>query len=214
MANKKYAVHWEEGKATSFEIDGQSYASLDQIPSPKDVRKLKAILAAARQDDDVQPEVAKARTKKNVLTMENMVLNGFTGIAVLMLLIAAISTFRAIATITSQKSAPGRVVDMVVRREYENVQDRIVREYYFPVVEFTADDGRRRSVQTSIGSDSPGYEKGDEVTVLYDPQHPLDAQIKSFGSSAMLWILPGITGILGVCFMGAVLIVQRVMRLE
>jgi hypothetical protein len=52
---------------------------------------------------------------------------------------------------------------------------------------------------------------GDEVTVLYDPEHPLEARIKSFGSSALLWVLPGITGILGVAFLGAVIAVQKLM---
>jgi hypothetical protein len=79
------------------------------------------------------------------------------------------------------------------------------------VVDFTASDGHRRTVQMNIGSDSQEYEKGNQVTVLYDPQHPLDARIKSFGSGLLMWILPGITGILGISFLGAVLVVRYVM---
>ncbi len=212
MAKKNYAVHWADGKATTFEVDGKMYNSMEEIPYPKDRRKMVAIMAAAKESDD--KEVTPKKTVKTVVSMENAVLTGFTMIAIVMLLIAAISSFQAVSTLSKEKSAPGKVVDMVVKREYENVQDRIVREYYFPVVDFTASDGRRRSVQLITGSDSPEYEKGDEVTVMYDPQHPLDARIKSFGSSAMLWILPVITGILGVCFLGAVLVVQRVMLTE
>jgi hypothetical protein len=78
-------------------------------------------------------------------------------------------------------------------------------------VEFVAQDGKRRNVQLSEGSFPPAYEVGDEVTILYEPEHPLDARIKSFGSSALMWILPGITGILGIAFLGAVLVVRRVM---
>jgi hypothetical protein len=37
------------------------------------------------------------------------------------------------------------------------------------------------------------------------------ARIKSFASSAGMWILPGITGILGIAFLGAVLVVHRLM---
>jgi hypothetical protein len=62
------------------------------------------------------------------------------------------------------------------------------------------------------GSSVPSHEVGDEVTVLYDPDHPLNARIKSFGSYVLMWILPGITGILGLGFLGAVLIVRRVMK--
>lgn len=53
------------------------------------------------------------------------------------------------------------------------------------------------------------YEVGDEVVVLYEPERPLDARIKSGSSMALMWILPGITGILGIAFLGAVLMVQR-----
>ncbi len=65
--------------------------------------------------------------------------------------------------------------------------------------------------QLSEGSDSPYYEKGDEIIVRYDPDHPLDARIKSAGSNALMWVLPVITGILGIAFAGAVLIVKKVM---
>ena len=58
---------------------------------------------------------------------------------------------------------------------------------------------------------SPAYEVGDEVTILYEPEHPMDARIKSFGSSALMWILPSITGVLGIGFLVAVIAVQRVM---
>jgi hypothetical protein len=63
----------------------------------------------------------------------------------------------------------------------------------------------------SEGGSSPYYEAGDEVTVRYDPEHPLDARIQSVGSNALMWILPGITGILGFGFLGAVLIVRAFM---
>jgi len=63
----------------------------------------------------------------------------------------------------------------------------------------------------SEGSSSPSQEVGDEVIVLYNPEHPLDARVKSFGSSALMWVLPAITGILGLAFLGAVLAVRRFM---
>jgi hypothetical protein len=128
-----------------------------------------------------------------------------------MLFIALISSFNAISKMSREESAPGRVVDMTVRREYVNEQDRVVSEYYYPVVEFTASDGRRRSVQMSEGSWPPSHEVGDDVTVYYDPEHPLEARIKSLGSDALMWILPGITGVLGFGFLGAVMVVRRFM---
>jgi hypothetical protein len=99
----------------------------------------------------------------------------------------------------------------VVRREVVDQQNRIVRDFYYPVVEFVAMDGHKRTVQMSEGSDSAYYEKGNEVTIRYDPDHPLDARIKSAGGNVLMWILPGVTGILGIAFAGAVFIVKKVM---
>jgi hypothetical protein len=129
-----------------------------------------------------------------------------------MLLIAAISSFSAVSRMSGEASAPGRVVEIIERREYVNEQDRVVQDYYYPVVEFVSADGRPHTVHMTEGSSAPSHEVGDEVTVLYDPDHPLDARIKSFGSYALMWILPGITGILGLGFLGAVLVVRNVMK--
>ena len=211
MAKKKFSISWENNEAISFEINGVSYTNLDQINNIKDREKMKALMAKAAAVDLGANEAASS---KSFFTMENMVLSGFSVIAAVMLLICFISSGSAISAQMKEKAAPGQVVDIVVRREYENVQDRIVRDYYFPVVKFSTADGRSRTVQMSTGSSSQDYEKGDEITVLYDPQQPLDARIKSFGSSAVLWILPVITGILGLSFLVAVLAVQRVMFLE
>ena len=69
-------------------------------------------------------------------------------------------------------------------------------------------------MQLSEGSNPASYEIGDEVTVLYEPEYPLDARIKSFESSALMWVLPAITGILGIAFLIAVLTVLKVMLPE
>jgi hypothetical protein len=131
-----------------------------------------------------------------------------------MLLIAAISAYRAVIRMSKEESATGRVVEIIERREYVNEEDRVVQDYYFPVVEYISADGRPHTVHMTEGSSAPSHEVGDEVTVLYDPEHPLEARIQSFGSNALMWILPGITGLLGLGFLGAVLIVRKVMAPE
>jgi hypothetical protein len=128
-----------------------------------------------------------------------------------MLSIAFLSSASAILKMTREERAPGRVVEIIERREYVNEQDRVVEEYYYPVVEYVSNDGRFHSVQMTEGSSAPSQEVGDEVTVLYNPERPLEARIKSFGSSALMWILPGITGILGLAFLGAVMAVRKLM---
>ncbi|HET8704893.1 MAG TPA: DUF3592 domain-containing protein, partial [Pseudomonadales bacterium] len=199
---KNYSVHWENEQAVSFEVDGVTYPSLGEVPEIRDRQKLREMMAEASEPDFNEKEWEQIRKEANKGL--DIVLWVFGGISVLMLLIAAISAFSAVRKISSEDSVPGVVVDVVARREYVNEQDRIVQEYYYPVVRFVADDGRRRDVQMTEGSSAPEYEAGDEVTVRYNPDHPLDARIDSFGSTLLMWILPSITGILGLAFGGAV----------
>ena len=216
---KKYSINWENDEPVSYEVDGVAYESLDQIPDEGDRAKLEAMMNAS-MDQEFEKEVAEFdrdfkkevdAQKKTSVQAEKLILGIFSGVAVLMLLIAFGSAASAILKMSKEENAPGRVVEIVKRREYVNEQDRVYQDYYFPVVEFVSADGRRHSVQMSEGSSSPSQEVGDEVTVLYNPEHPLDARVKSFGSSALMWVLPGITGILGLAFLGAVLVVRRFM---
>jgi len=213
MAKKKYSINWEDDEAVSFEVNGVEYKSLEDVPNEDDRLKLEAMMNSA-EDAEFDAEFEKIQKELepiNNFPMEKVVLGAFTGIAALMLLIAGIVSFNNISKINREANARGRVVDMIMERSYINQQDRVVEEYYYPVVEFVAIDGKRRSVKLNEGSSSPSYEVGDEVTVLYEPEHPLDARIKSLSSSAGMWILPGITGILGISFLVAVLAVWKVM---
>ncbi|GAB4458035.1 MAG: hypothetical protein Kow0070_11090 [Anaerolineales bacterium] len=209
MTTKKYSIHWEDDLPVSFEVDGVTYDRLEDVLQEEDRRKLEAMMDPSF--DLELKHMRRAGAQGGGVNVEKIILSVFSGVAVLMLLIAGIASFNNILKISREASAPGRVVEVIERRQYVNEQDRIVETYYYPVVEFTASDGKRRSVQMSEGSSSPQYEAGDEVTVLYNPDHPLDARIKSFGSSALMWVLPGITGILGVAFLGAVVAVRKLM---
>ena len=217
MAKKKYSINWENDEATSFEVDSVTYNSLDDVPDQKDRDKLAAMMDASSFEDSFEDikfdekefeELQKAASDPNI---EKTILGIFSGVAVLMILIAAVSSYFNIQKLGKEESAAGRVVDVVLRRELINEENDIVRDFYYPVIEFTANDGHRRNVQLNEGSDSPYYEKGDEITVLYDPDHPLDARIKSAGGNVLMWILPGITGILGIAFAGGVFVVKKVM---
>jgi Protein of unknown function (DUF3592) len=219
---RKYSINWEDDEPVSYEVDGVLYESLDQVPDEADRQKLTAMVDATlerqfeKEFENFDQEFQKdweAHSKSSV-GAEKIILGIFTGVAILMLLIAFISSASAILKMSREDSASGRVVEIIERREYVNEQDRVVQEYYYPVVEFTASDGRRRSVQMTEGSSAPSHEVGEEVTVLYNPDRPIEARIRSFGSSALLWILPGITGVLGLAFLGAVLVVRKLMPSE
>ncbi len=215
MAKKKYSINWENEEADSFEVNGIKYDSLDDVPDERDRDKLAAMLHASEDDESDlkfdEKEFEELRKSAESPAMEKIVLGIFSGVAALMILVSVISSFLAIQKISKEETAPGRVVEMTMRREYVNEQDRIVNEYYYPVVEFIPIDGRKRTVQLSEGSSTPSYEKGDEITIAYDPEHPLDARIKSTGSAMLMWILPFITGILGLAFAGGVFVVKKVM---
>jgi hypothetical protein len=215
--SKKYSISWENDEPVSFEVDGVSYERIDDVPDEEDREKLTAMMDASfdqqfeKEFKDFDKEFKKdwEAHRKSSGRAEKIILGVFTGVAVLMLLIAFISSASAILKINREESAPGRVVEITHRREYVNEQDRVVQDYYYPVVEYISSDGRRHTVHLTEGSSAPQHEVGDEVTVLYNPERPLDARIKSVGSYALLWVLPGITGILGLAFLGAVIAVQK-----
>jgi hypothetical protein len=209
MSKKKYSINWEDDVPVSFEVNGAQYASLEDVPDEADRRKLEAMLDSSFDAEfaEIEQEVKQI----NGPAVEKIILTVFSGVAALMLLIAGVASISNILKLGREESAAGLIVDVVERRQYVNEQDRVVEEYYYPVVEFVASDGRRRAVQLNEGSSSPQYEVGEDVTVLYEPEHPLNARIKSVGSSALMWILPGITGILGGAFLGAVIAVRKLM---
>ena len=219
---KKYSINWENDVPVSFEVDGVAYGTMEDIPNEKDRRKLAAMLDSAEEMDETSEQIEKEfenfdrefekdfqETQKASADWTKIVVTIFSGVAMLMLLVAGIASFSNLQQLAKEASAPGRVVEVVSRREYINQQDRIYQDFYYPVVEFTAADGRTRTLQMSEGSNPPSYETGNDVVVLYDPEKPLEARIQSFGSSALMWILPGITGILGAAFLGAVVVVRR-----
>jgi hypothetical protein len=218
---KKYSVNWENDEPVSFEVDGVQYEKLEDVPNPKDRRKLEAMLDTSEFDEatekfdkefeefDKNFDKEFKEMKTDSKTMEKIIFSIFSGLAVLMLLIAGISSYFNVQQISREQSTDGVVTDVVKRREYVNQQDRVYTDYYFPVVKYTAADGKTREVQMSEGSSSQEYEAGNQVTVLYNSERPLDARIKSAGSSALMWIMPGITGFLGIVFGGVVIALKK-----
>lgn len=216
MAKKKYSINWEDDAAVSFEVNGIEYKNLGDVPDEADRRKLEAMRDSSFEAEfEAEFKKINDQVQPGGVAPEKIIVGVFTGVAILMLLIAAISAVSNILKVNREESAPGTVVEMTKRLQYdEEDRDRVIGEAYFPVVEFTAKDGKRRQVQLSEGSFPPSHEIGDEVTVLYEPERPLDARIQSGGSTALMWILPGITGILGLAFLGAVIVVQRFLFAE
>ena len=97
MPKKKYSINWENDEPVSFEVNGVAYESLDDVPDWKDRDKLAAMLHASADDpEDVkfdEKEFEELRKAAESPTMERWVLGGFSAIAVIMLLVSAMSIF-------------------------------------------------------------------------------------------------------------------------
>jgi hypothetical protein len=129
-----------------------------------------------------------------------MIVAIFLGIAVIMLSIAGISIASTTRALSREVSAPGNVLD------YAASQDEDGQVFYYPLVEFYLPDGSRQRAQLPIGSSSQDYIRGEAVTILYDPTKPdSSARIQSFGGAVSMWLLPLITGTMGLIFLGAAL---------
>jgi len=211
MARKKYSINWEDDLPVSFEVNGVQYENLEDVPDEADRYRLESMLDSSMGAEFNDPEfeqMMKETQQIDSASTEKLIVRIFTGVAVLLLMIAGFSTFTTLQKLGREKSAPGVVVE-VVKQRHVDIETDNVSYYYYPVVEFKAEDGKRRTIQLNEGSNPPSHDTGDEVTILYEPENPNDARIKSIGSSALMWILPGITGVLGAAFLGAVFVVQK-----
>jgi hypothetical protein len=139
-------------------------------------------------------------------TRPNIIVAIFLAVAVLMLAIAAIAAVSSGRALARERTAPGSVVDLAIRQATEGTL------YYRPVVAFALPDGAQRTLQLTEESTAPAYQVDEAVTIAYDPERPDIARIKTSASTASLWILPSITGILGAAFLVAALFAHWVLR--
>ncbi len=159
-----------------------------------------------------------AKPTRKVLTgLPRVIVSIFGAVALLLLTIAAISAYTTIRTLATEQRAPGRVVDLVAHSVQSSNPEENAEEsqlFYYPVVEFNLPDETHLRIELSQGSHPPSYAKGDRVTILYNPAQPTQARIQSTTSTLLLWIVPIITGLLGVIFAGATLFAYRLLRAD
>jgi hypothetical protein len=136
----------------------------------------------------------------------NIIVVIFLAVAVLMLAIGAISALSSGRALVRERTAPGSVVELAIRQATDGTL------YYRPVVVFALPDGVQRTLELTEESTTPDYDVDEMVTIAYDPAQPDNARIKTSASTAALWILPLIMGILGAAFLGAALFAWWVLR--
>jgi hypothetical protein len=119
----------------------------------------------------------------------------FLGIALLMLVAATVSGVHVARISAREVRSPGVVTALTAR------PDAGGDFLYYPVVTFTLPDGARHTAQLATGSRPPAHKVDQAVIVIYDPAQPDHARIASWFNLSDLWILPAITGGLGVAFL-------------
>jgi|HubBroStandDraft_6_1064221.scaffolds.fasta_scaffold113456_1 hypothetical protein len=118
-------------------------------------------------------------------------------------------TRRFVATAVS---VSGMVTENIWRLSPSSRRDTSSSVFY-PRIRFRTDDGQDITTITNTGSYPPAHHINEAVTILYDPQQPYHAVIRSF---AELWMLPLVFSGLGLLFLsiGAGPIVWKGLRIR
>ena len=114
----------------------------------------------------------------------------FTLIGAGMLVCAVMSYSSTVAFIERATEATGTVIDLERSRSSDSTT-------YYPVVVFEDIRGREIEFRSRSGSNPPSFNRGERVSVFYEPSAPESARINSFFS---LWGLPMILGGMGLVF--------------
>lgn len=122
-------------------------------------------------------------------------------------LVGGFFTFRSRqAFIASSEQGSGKVVDIELKQQLERKsasqtasrrEEYIVRNFYHPVIEFTAKDGTAVRFTSDTGANPPSYQRGEIVPIRYALANPYDATVDDFLS---LWLGTLVLVILGVLF--------------
>lgn len=172
-----------------------------------------AVFAALRENSRQNLESLFSIRGQGMTGAPRIIVRVFGAVAFILLTIAAISAYTTIQTLSREQRAPGRVVDLVAH-SVQSTSDEDAQLFYYPVVEFNLPDETHLRIELSQGSRPPSHAKGERVTILYNPAQPQQARIQSFTSTLLLWIVPFITGLLGLIFAGVTLFAYRLLRAD
>ncbi|WP_299381214.1 DUF3592 domain-containing protein, partial [uncultured Kiloniella sp.] len=104
-------------------------------------------------------------------------------------------SYTTLRFIDTAHSAQGIVIDLVQSRPSSSSTSSSY--VYRPEVIFQTATGEEITFQSSSGSNSPAYSKGESVNVLYESERPQNAKINDTFS---LWFGPAILSIVGLIF--------------
>ncbi len=118
----------------------------------------------------------------------------FLGIGIVLEIAAGIVWNRTDTFLENSVVTEGLVIDLVLGMSSSDSSTA----GYHPVVRFATESGESIEFRSSISSHPPAYEKGEAVTVRYDPDHHYNAKIDGFFS---IWIGVVVLLPLGLLFM-------------
>jgi hypothetical protein len=194
-----FEVIVEGDEVVAVRVDGVRYESALDIEDEFQQGWVSALLMTSPS-----PAILDGRSKP--LPIEKVVAGVFLLVAAITLSIAGITAVSAWNATQREASAPGRVVELVSRK------DSAGNEFFYPKVEFFLPDGTRQSVQLTEGDWPAAHRPGDAVTIRYDRARPEEARMDSTSGSIARWIATIITGLLGVAFTVAALLVLTLFR--
>jgi uncharacterized membrane protein len=223
---KKISIDMDEDGQVAIEINGVHYSSLDEIPDADDLKKVEAMLTQISEGEDHpqddEDEESDAEFDRNFQKQFDefereskkfpvLVFAIFFGVALIMLAVAVFSGYQSVQAKAREVASPAKVVDLVKHRSVDSETEEVTI-YTYPGVEFTSPDGKTHHVETNEGSSPPSHQLNDAVTVLYDPANPEDVSIQSFAHSLLFWLVPAITGFLGVVFLSIAVAIWWIFR--
>ena len=194
LADEKQAKAGEDGEAVGDDDDIDEDDDLDEDDGEEWTPGDPAIAAAPGDG---------AHVVKIVSTV-------FLGVGLVLLLASLAIFWFTRQSVAGEVTAEGVVVQNVVRSHTSRPSDStrdVTNDYYHAVVEFPLADGTKKTVEMSDGNWPKAYEKGERVSIRYDPKKPLNARIGGGGPLDFIGSL--ITGFLGAVFTAIAVGIKR-----
>lgn len=119
----------------------------------------------------------------------------FAGIGTIFLVIGLSFVQNTRSFLATASTTEGEVIALERRRSSQSNGGS--SHTYYPVVKFTAPDGEPIQFEGQVGSRPPAFRVGQRVAVLYNPEEPQSARIRSWGE---LWFAATIFSGLGGLF--------------
>jgi hypothetical protein len=118
------------------------------------------------------------------------------------LLYASVLLVKNILFLRNSVSTTGTVIDFHTHRGNKFTT-------YAPIVSFKTLDGRSIRFRSQIGGNSDDYVTGQQVTVLYSPVDPKNAEIKAFSPLWFPVITLSVIGLALTAFSGGMMLILR-----